>query len=219
MNEMNFEQARFNMIEQQVRPWNVLDQRVLDVMAAVPREHFVPARYRALAFADVSIPLNNHQVMMHPNVEGRLLQALALHLDDNVLEIGTGSGYLTACMARLARRVVSVEIFPEFTEAARQKVRAYGTPNIQLHTGDAANGWGEHQYDAIAITGSLPVLPDLWGQHLTLGGRLFVVVGGAPIMEATLVTRLAENEWATESLFDTDLPPLINSERPVKFAF
>jgi len=219
MSQIDFEQARFNMIEQQIRPWDVLDQRVLDIIAKTPREDFVPSPYRNLAFADVEIPLGHGQVMLSPKVEGRLLQALVLHPADSVLEVGTGSGYLTACLAQLGDRVVSVDIIPEFIPAAQSKLRRHGIKNVTLHVGDAAPGWGELRYDAIAITGSLPDLPERWLQQLKIGGRLFVVVGEPPVMEALLVTRLGEREWTRESLFDTELPPLLNVSKPVVFEF
>lgn len=219
MSEIDFEQARFNMIEQQIRPWEVLDQRVLDVLAQVPREDFIPARYRRLAFSEVNIPLGNEQIMMTPKIEGRLLQAIAVSPSDRVLEIGTGSGYLTACLARLAAEVSSVDIFPMFIEAARQKLKAHGIQNTQLHTGDAAQSWGNRSYDIIALTGSLPRRPETWPRQLTRRGRLFVIVGQSPIMEALLITRVSEEEWTEESLFDTDLPPLLNAEKPSAFEF
>lgn len=217
MSEINFEQARFNMIEQQIRPWEVLDQRVLDVIGQTPREDFVPPRYRNLAFADMRIPLGHGQVMMNPNIEGRLLQALRIQPSDSVLEVGTGSGYLTACLARLGSHVTSVDIFADFTESAQQKLTRHGIKNIRLHTGDAARGWNG-RYDAIALTGSLPELPESWRQCLNLDGRLFVILGNPPVMDATLITRTGEQEWFEESLFDTEFPPLINASRP-KFTF
>jgi protein-L-isoaspartate(D-aspartate) O-methyltransferase len=215
----NIEQARFNMIEQQVRPWEILDQRVLDVMTRTPREEFVPPRYRRLAFADVAIPLGHEQVMMIPKVEGRLLQALALQTSDHLLEVGTGSGYLTACLARLSASVVSVDLIPEFVQDAQRKLRAQRLDNVILHVGDAAQGWGEQRYNAIALTGSLPRVPERWRQQLSIGGRLFVIVGEPPIMEALLITRLGEQEWTQDSLFDTVVPPLLNASRPVAFEF
>jgi protein-L-isoaspartate(D-aspartate) O-methyltransferase len=219
MSEMSVEQARFNMIEQQIRPWEVLDQRVLEVMSTVPREDFVPPRYRQLAFADVAIPLGRGQVMMAPKIEARMLQALGVQSSDRVLEVGTGSGFITACLARLGDTVVSVDILPEFTQAARLKLPFHSIKNVILHTGAAAYGWGDQHYDVIAITGSLPTPPEQWPKQLTLGGRLFVVVGEPPIMEALLITRLSEHEWTTDSLFDTELPPLLNVTRPVVFEF
>lgn len=219
MTAINIEQARFNMIEQQIRPWEVLDQRVLEILTQTPREEFVPARYRNLAFADVRIPLGHDQFMMNPNLEGRLLQALALTPTDRVLEIGTGSGYLTACLARLAGSVVSVEIQPEFTEQARANLRKQGIQNVRLETGDAARDWGDAPFDAIVLTGSLPILPDSWRQRLALNGRLFAVIGEEPIMEAVLVTRINEQQWHQESLFDTELTPLLNFTKPAVFQF
>ncbi len=219
MTAFNFEQARHNMIEQQIRPWEVLDQRVLDVLARVPREDFVPERYRKLAFSDLAIPLGHGEFMLKPNVEGRILQALAVRANDRVLEVGTGSGYLTACLARLAASVVSVDIVPDFTESARVKLKAHGLGQVALHTGDASGGWGEHRYDAIAVTGSVAAVADHWRQSLSLGGRLFIVVGQPPVMEALLITRLGEREWLRESLFETELPPLRNAAPPKIFEF
>ena len=222
MTETNLEQARYNMIEQQIRPWEVLNQRVLDVLTEVPREDFVPERYRRLAFADVRIPLGHEQVMMNPNLEGRLLQALALHPNDHVLEIGTGSGYLTACLARLGRQVSSVDIFPEFTERARQLLQQHGMTNVRLETGDAAQGGsgaGEQRFDAIAITAALPMVSNSWRELLNVGGRLFVIVGAPPVMEALLITRPSEQDWLTESLFETELPYLLNSVPTPEFEF
>ena len=219
MTAFNFELARHNMIEQQIRPWDVLDQRVLDVIASVPREDFVPQRYRKLAFGDVAIPLGHGEVMLKPNVEGRILQALAVRPTDHVLEVGTGSGYLTACLARLAASVVSVDIVPDFVEAARQKLKTHRLSNAALHVGDASRGWGEHRYDAIAVTGSMATVADHWRQSLSLGGRLFVVVGQPPVMEALLITRVGEREWVRESLFDTELPPLRNAAPSRIFEF
>ena len=219
MTAIDLERARFNMIEQQVRPWDVLDQRVLDTLASVPREDFVPERYRRLAFCDVRIPLGHGQVMMNPNVEGRLLQALALQPGDTVLEVGTGSGFLCACLARLSGRVDSVDLFAEFTEGAGQSLRRHGIANVGLYTGDAVHDWGTRAYDAIALTGALPFLPDSWRLRLSIGGRLFAVLGKPPIMEAILVTRLAEQEWSRESLFETELPYLIGASPNTDFEF
>ncbi|NJN46749.1 MAG: protein-L-isoaspartate O-methyltransferase [Candidatus Competibacteraceae bacterium] len=219
MSEVDIEQARFNMIEQQIRPWDVLDDRVLEVMTNTPREDFVPSRYRNLAFSDVAIPLGHGQVMMHPNVEGRLLQALNPGPNDTILEVGTGSGYLCACLARLGARVLSVEIFPEFTAAARSKLQHHGFTNVQLESGNAVQGWSENRYEVIAVTASLPVLAERWRQQLTLGGRLFVVIGAAPIMEALLITRTGEQTWLRQSLFDTELPPLIDPSASRAFEF
>ena len=219
MTAFNFELARHNMIEQQIRPWEVLDQQVLDVIASVPREDFVPERYRNLAFGDIAIPLGHGEFMLKPTVEGRILQALAVQPTDHVLEVGTGSGYLTACLARLAASLVSVDIVADFTEAARQKLKTLGVHNVTLHTGDASRGWGGHRYHAIAVTGSVATVADHWRQSLSLGGRLFIVAGQPPVMEALLITRLGEQEWIQESLFDTDLPPLRNAAPVKRFEF
>jgi protein-L-isoaspartate(D-aspartate) O-methyltransferase len=212
---MNLEQARFNMVEQQVRPWEVFDQRVLDRLTEVPREDFVPPAFRNLAYADIQIPIGHGQVMLPPSIEGRLLQALGIRKQDSVLEIGTGTGYLTMVMASLANHVTSVDIFPELQRLAEHQLE-----NVSLQAGDAARGWSKNgPFDAIAVTGSLPNLPDAFPEALTLGGRLFVVLGQAPVMEAALITRMGEKEWSREGLFETVIPPLLNSEPRPKFTF
>ena len=219
MTAFNFELARHNMIEQQIRPWDVLDQQVLDTLAQLPREDFVPARYRNLAFGDIAIPLGQGEFMLKPNVEARILQALALRPTDQVLEIGTGSGYLTAGLARLAGAVVSVDIVPDFVETARRQLKAHGFDNVALYVGDASCGWSERRYDAIAVTGSVPTVAEVWRQSLNLGGRLFIVAGQSPAMEALLITRIGEQEWVQESLFETELPQLRNAAAPKVFEF
>ncbi len=218
---VDFEQARFNMIEQQIRPWEVLDQRVLDVIAATPREAFVPEKYQTtLAFSDISIPLEHDQYMLPPKLEGRLLQSLALRPTDTVLEVGTGSGYLTACLARLAARVLSVDIFADFKNSTERKLAAQGINNVDLKTEDVAAGWkAEEQFDAVVVTGSLPVLHEGFHRSLTMGGRLLVIVGKPPIMETLLITRVGPDQWAQESLFDTAIPPLLNAPEPMPFRF
>ena len=220
MNPTETEQARFNMIEQQIRPWDVLDQRVLDVMKNIPRERFVPESCRSLAFADTNIPLGHDQVMMPPKLEGRLLQALAIKPDDTVLEIGTGSGYLTACLASLGKQVTSIDIMPEFTAAAGEKLEALNIRNVSLETADAAAGIeSETRYDVIAVTGSLPSLQQQFQRNLEIGGRLFIITGSLPIMEASLITRVDEHNWAGESLLETCIPPLLNASKPQNFIF
>jgi len=220
MNQMNLEQARYNMIEQQIRPWDVLDDRVLGVLSATPREEFVPAQYRALAFTDICIPLANEQCMMPPKLEGRLLQSLAILPDDEILEIGTGSGYLTACLARLGRSVHSIDLFPDFTEAARERLAQHTIDNVTLETGDAGAGWdSDNRYDVIAVTGSLPLLHQGFRALLKPNGRLFVIVGQPPIMQALLITRVGDQEWNSESLFETAIPALQNAPRPENFKF
>ena len=219
MTAFNVELARSNMILQQIRPWEVLDQRVLDTLARLPREEFVPKQYRQLAFSDVALPLGHDAVMLKPAVEGRLLQALALRPTDQVLEVGTGSGYLTACLAQLVTSVVSVEIVPELAESAQTQLKAHGVHNVLLHTGDASQGWGQQRYDAIAVGGSVAEVTEVWRHSLKLGGRLFMVVGQPPVMEALLITRVGEQEWVQESLFDTLLPPLHNAAPVPIFVF
>ena len=215
---MNLEQARFNMIEQQIRPWDVLDDRVLEVLSATPREAFVPEKYRALAFSDICIPLPHDQCMMPPKLEGRLLQSLALQSTDSILEIGTGSAYLTACLAGIGQRVHSIDLFEDFTDAARSKLDSHNINNVTLESGDAAAGWpGEQRYDAIAVTGSLPTLHQGFHTLLNPGGRLFVIVGKPPIMQALLITRVGEQEWNHESLFETSIPPLLHAPEPPAF--
>ena len=212
---MDFDQARANMVEQQVRPWDVLDAQVLQLFASIPREDFVPVRYRKMAFADLAIPLDNDQCMMKPVVEGRLLQALELQADETVLEIGTGSGYLTACLASLGRHVTSIDIVQEFTTTAGSKLTDQGITHATLETADVANGINtSEQYDAIAVTGSLPLLQKQFHESLKIGGRLFVITGKLPIMEALLITRIDDNNWSQESLFETCIPPLEHATRP-----
>ncbi len=218
MMDVNLEQARFNMIEQQIRPWEVLDQAVLDLLMRVPREDFVPPRYRNLAFADMNISIGHDQVMMAPKVEARLLQALDVQPDDTVLEVGTGSGYLTALLAHLGHHVYSVEIFEDLSASAGERLAAHDLDNVTLETGDAARGWSRHApYDVIVPSGSVPVLEEVWKQDLAPDGRLFAIVGEPPVMNARLVTRVAEDEWASEDLFETLLPPLVNAPRPQRF--
>ena len=216
---MNFEQARFNMIEQQIRPWEVLDERVLDLFMAIHREDFVPPTSRQLAFSDICLPIGHGETMMSPKVEGRLLQSLQIHPTDRILEIGTGSGYLTALLARSGSQVVSVDIHADFTRAAGARLENAGFRNVRLETGDAVSGWGDDQYDAIAVTGSLPELQGRFQRQLRPGGRLFVILGTEPIMEACLITRRGDKAWSTESLFETSIAPLIGAEPGPRFVF
>ena len=219
---MNHERARDNMIEQQIRPWNVFDQTVLDTIAAVPRDVFVAPQYANFAYCDTAISLGHGQFMLTPNVEGRLLQTLALRGGESVLHIGTGSGYLTACLAKLARHAHSVDSVPDFTQVAVQRLAGLSIDNVTLETGDACNGWAqEKRFDAIIISGALPLIPNTYRTQLTIGGRLFAIVGehGQPIMEAQLVTREGRDRWCTESLFETCTSYLVNSVWPSKFTF
>lgn len=217
---MDFAQARFNMVEQQIRPWNVLDQHVLDMLLEMRREDFVPAAYRNLAFVDMEIPLGHGEVMLTPKLEARIIQELAIKKTDKVLEVGTGSGYMTAMLARDAHHVYSVEIVPEFKALAEEKLRAHGVHNVTLEQGDAAHGWNRHgSYDVIVLTGSVPVLPGTFFASLNQGGRMFAVVGDAPVMEGKLVTCLDEGACRTTVLFETCVPPLHNALQPQRFAF
>lgn len=217
---MNFERARFNMVEQQVRPWEVIDERILSQMEAIQREDFVPVKYRKLAFADLSIPLPHGEFMMRPTVEGRMLQAIALDEDDTALEIGTGSGYITACLAGLCKRVCSVEIHEDLHRDAAGRLQEKDIQNVELFHGDAMSGWQPEQaHDVVVVTGSVPVVPEAFLGWVNPGGRLFVVTGESPAMEARLLTRLGVSDWSEESLFETDLPRLINSEPPPVFEF
>lgn len=217
---MNFDRARFNMVEQQVRPWEVLDSAILDLLGRVHREDFVPVRYRKLAFADLSIPLAQGQSMMCPKVEGRMLQSLGIKEDDTVLEIGTGSGFITACLSGLARRVVSVEIFEELHLEAEIRLRDKHMHNVELFVGDVMNGWQpDLAHDVVVVTGSVPEVPESFRGWVNPGGRMFVVTGESPAMEARLLTRVGITDWREESLFETDLPRLVHAEPPAGFEF
>lgn len=217
---LSYENARFNMVEQQVRPWRVLDAKILNLVGSLPREMFVPDNYKGLAYADIEIPLGDGQMMMFPRVEGRLLQALNIQPEDTILEIGTGSGYLTACLAKLGNTVISQEINPVYTEQARARLAALDINNVQLRTTDSLSDDIESGlFDAIAVTGSLPEIPENFKQRLNIGGRLFIVVGESPVMTAYLVTRTGENVWETDALFETDIAPLTNASVSKKFVF
>lgn len=217
---MNFEHARFNMVEQQIRPWEVLDGRVLELLETIQREDFVPVRYRKLAFADIDIPLDCGQVMMRPKIEARMLQALDIQPDETVLEIGTGSGFATACLAGLAKHVVSVEIHEALHREAAAKLADKGVRNVELFVGDAMGGWQPEQaHDVVVVTGSVPELPEAFLGWVNPGGRLFVVRGQSPAMEALLMTRVGVTEWTVESLFETDLPALENAAPAPEFTF
>jgi len=216
---MDFEQARFNMVEQQVRTWEVLNQKVLDLLFAVRREDFVPPAYRALAFADLEIPLGDGERMWTPKMEARVLQELELKGSESVLEIGTGSGYLTALLARLAGEVVSVEINPRLLVEGRAHLASAGVRNARLQGGDGARGWGAETYDAIVLTGSTPVLPDAWLKQLKPNGRLFGVVGDPPAMTARLTRWTAPGAIVHEDLFETVIAPLKNAPQPARFVF
>ena len=217
---MDFEQARFNMIENQIRTWDVLDQAVLDSIAAVKREDFVADEYRSLAFADMRIPLGHGEAMLTPKLEARLLQECGLSPGDDVLEVGTGSGYVTALLCNLAGTVVSVEINPEFTATARARLEAAQFGHAVLEVADAANGWEQAApYDVILLTGSVPELPDTFKRQLKIGGCLLAVIGEEPVMATTRITRVSENDYAASVLFETCIPPLHNVPRRERFVF
>jgi protein-L-isoaspartate(D-aspartate) O-methyltransferase len=216
---MNIEAARNQMIEQQVHTWDVFDERVLNAMREVKRELFVPAAFRDVPFADSMIPLPRGQTMLPPKIHGRILQALELKPGDVTLEVGTGSGYLTACLGQLCSRVRSLEIVAELADQARTTLLAAAANNVAVETSDATRLDEVAAYDAIAVTGSLPVYDERFQRALKIGGRMFVVVGTSPIMEAWKVTRLGEREWQRESLFETVLDPLVNAPRMSQFVF
>jgi protein-L-isoaspartate(D-aspartate) O-methyltransferase len=217
---MNFDQARANMVEQQIRPWEVLDQAVLDLLYVVPREEFVPSAWRSLAFADMEIPIGEGERMMAPKIEARIVQDLAPRKHERVLEVGTGSGYLTALFAHRAAHVHSVEIRPALAAFGRENLARHGADNVTLEVGDAARGWPTRApYDAIVLTGSTPVLPRALLDQLAPGGRLLAVVGEPPVMVARLVTCTAPGAFRTVELFDTLLAPLVNAEQAPRFRF
>jgi protein-L-isoaspartate(D-aspartate) O-methyltransferase len=214
------ETARFNMIEQQIRTWEVLDGAVLDLLKQVPREAFVPEQYAGLAFADLEIPIGHGQFMLSPKMEARIVQALEIRKTDKVLEIGTGSGYLTALLATLAKQVYSVELFDELSQKAQTLLTRQGIHNVKLEAGDASQGWPANApYDVIVFTGSLPVSPEQVLPSLAVGGRLFVVIGEPPVMAATMIERVSADSFKRDVLFETCLPALINAPQPERFTF
>jgi protein-L-isoaspartate(D-aspartate) O-methyltransferase len=217
---MNFDQARQNMVENQVRPWEVLDGRVLSVLGSVRREDFVAPAHRQLAFADVCLPIGHDEVMMKPIMEGRVLQALALKPEDHVLEIGTGSGFLTACMANLAAHVTSVDIHADFTATAGQRLQAAGISNVKLATGEAINAWQpQGTFDVVVVTGAVYRIPDRFLGWLKPGGRLLAIRGESPVQQVVLLTNEGNGRYQEESLLETDLPYLANAEPPRRFVF
>lgn len=216
---MNIDSARQQMIAQQVRAWTVLNPAVLEVLSAVPREEFVPGPYESLAFADTEIPLGHGEFMMTPTVEGRVLQALELDRNAHVLEIGTGSGFLTACLAKLSGTLTSVDIHEDFVRSAARKLANIGMENVEFRTMDATRELTDDRYDAIAVTGSIETFDPRFADALRPGGRLFVVVGSPPVMEARLVRRTGDSEWRSENLFETTLGPLVHGTLPPQFVF
>jgi protein-L-isoaspartate(D-aspartate) O-methyltransferase len=225
MQPMDVEKARFNMVEQQVRPWDVLDQSVLDLLFVVKREDFVPPAYRALAFSDMEIPLrvegvDTGECMWAPKLEARILQEIAVKPHETVLEIGTGSGHLTALLAHKAHHVVSVEIDPRLAAFGAANLARAGVHNVRLESGDASRGWTSRApYDAIVVTGSLPLVPAALRSQLKIGGRLAAVVGADPVMSAEIITRVSDASFDASRLFETWLKPLRNAEQPSSFRF
>lgn len=224
---MNIEKARFLMIEQQIRPWDVLDLDVLELLVIVKREAFVPLAYRALAFADSEIPLSHGESMLTPKLEARILQELAVKKHENVLEIGAGSGYMAALLAYKARHVTTVEIEPELKALAEKNLADYGVSNVDVVQGDAAQGFnGANQanpanslYDVIVVSGSLPVVPEALLAQIKVGGRMFVIAGNAPAMTAQIITRTSDISYSTVNLFETIVKPLRNAVAPSQFKF
>jgi protein-L-isoaspartate(D-aspartate) O-methyltransferase len=216
---MNIDFARHQMVDQQVRGWEVYDSAVLAVMQQLPREQFVPLGFETIAFADTEIPIGHGQSMMTPALEGRLLQSLKLDKSHDVLEVGTGSGFLSACLGRLAHSVTSIDIYQDFLDSAAANLADTGIDNVELLHMDALQELPDGLYDAIAVTGSVPVFDPRYVMALKPGGRLFVIIGEAPVMDARLVERIGDNDWRSETLFETELAPLVNVVTPTAFSF
>jgi protein-L-isoaspartate(D-aspartate) O-methyltransferase len=222
---MNLEQARFNMIEQQIRTWDVLDTDVLELLMVVKREAFVPPAYLSMAFVDAEIPLALGENMLQPKLEARILQSVAAKKHEQVLEVGAGSGYMAALLAYKSRHVTTVEIVPELAAMAKANLAAYGVDNVDVEQGDAASGWllnsekGKPYYDVIVVSGSMPTLPQALMQQLKAGGRLFVVTGEAPVMSAQIITRMSDIGFSTVKLFETVIKPLHKVVQPSHFTF
>jgi protein-L-isoaspartate(D-aspartate) O-methyltransferase len=217
---MNIEQARFNMIEQQIRPWNVLDQDVLDLLVVVKREDFVPPAYKALAFVDTDIPLPGGESMFSPKVEARILQEVQVKKHENVLEIGAGSGYMTALLAHKARHVTSVEIAPELKAMAEANLAKAGVSNVTVELGNGAQGWSAGApFDVIVISGGLESLPEAFLKQVKVGGRIAAIIGEAPAMTAQVITRVSDTAYDTVKVFETNVKLLSDAAVHSKFAF
>ncbi|MBL1140679.1 MAG: protein-L-isoaspartate O-methyltransferase [Proteobacteria bacterium] len=217
---MDIEQARSNMIEQQIRPWEVLDLDVLGLLNEIHREDFIPDNYRELAFADINIPIGHDQATMTPKVEARLLQSLKLKSNETVLEIGTGCGYLTTLMAKSAKQVVSIDIYPDFITSANDKIIKTGLTNIELESADVYSLLEQKdKYDVLVLTASLPKMDERFLNLLNDNGRLFAIIGDSPAMEACVVSKQNSSDYTIESIFDTELPALIGSEQKEVFEF
>ncbi len=219
---MNLEQARRNMIEQQIRTWDVLDLDILQTLVAVRREAFVPTAYQALAFVDTEIPLPQGENMLSPKLEARLLQEASVQKHESVLEIGAGSGYMAALLSHHAKQVITVEIVPELKALAEKNLANYGIGNVSVALGDGARGWtgsGSQPFDVILLSGSLPIMPDAFLHQLSIGGRILAVIGEAPVMSACMMTRVSDDAWDTVKLFETSIKALRNAEKPSAFRF
>jgi protein-L-isoaspartate(D-aspartate) O-methyltransferase len=219
---MNIEKARFNMIEQQIRPWDVLDQDVLDLLVIVKREAFVPTAYKSLAFMDTEIPLDGGEHMFAPKLEARIMQEMGIKKHEQVLEVGAGSGYMAALLAYKARHVTTVEINPALKAMAEKNLYDYGVTNVDVALGNGALGWpldAEATYDAIVISGSLPVLPDSFLKQIKIGGRIFAIIGESPAMSAQIITRVSDAAYSTIKVFETDVKPLRDALTPSHFKF
>ena len=218
--EQTLEHFRNNMVVQQIRPWYVLDDKVLDLLYEIRREEFVPAAYRQAAFVDMEIPLGHGQVMLAPKMEARILQELQIKKTDKILEVGSGSGYMTALLAHLGGHVYSVEILPELKSMAEANLKTHNITNVTLEQGDAAHGWPKQEpYDVIVITASTPVLPDSFKNSLNPGGRLFAIIGEDPVMDGELITCVAPGQFNVKKVFETSTPALINAAQTNRFSF
>ncbi len=217
---MNIEQARFNMIEQQIRPWNVLDPDVLDLLVVVKREHFVPDAYKSLAFSDSKIPLGGGESMLTPQVEARMLQEVAVKKHENVLEIGAGSGYMAALLAHRARHVTTLEIVPELKAMAEKNLAAAGVTNVTVELGNGAEGWAQGApWDVIVVSGGLETLPEAFLKQVKVGGRIAAIVGHAPVMSCQVVTRVSETAFDTVKVFETNVKLLSQLAPASRFTF
>jgi protein-L-isoaspartate(D-aspartate) O-methyltransferase len=217
---MDLNIARFNMVQQQIRPWGVLDTNILDLLSTVPREHFVLPGFEHLAFCDAAIPIGYGQVMLPPKIVGRMLQALQLDNQETILEVGTGTGYMTALLACLAKKVISLEIIPELSQQAGELLKTLESRNIQLEVGDAASGWlPAAPYDVIVFTGSLPYVPTVLREQISIDGRIVAIIGNQPVMSVVLLTRVGKDRWVERRLFETVVPPLINAPQMEQFQF
>lgn len=220
--QTDFLQARYNMMEQQIRPWDVLDQNVLNLVNTTPRELFIPPEYKNLAYADIKIPIGHDQYMLEPRVEARLVQSLEISKLDNILEIGTGTGYTTALLAQLGRSVTSVDYYDDFLDQAAFRLKSLNIHNVSLHQGCAAHGWdagSAYEFDAILINGTLPSIPDSYKQLMNRSGRLLAFTGAEPTIAVIRIRRVGENDWHSETLFEANAPQLLNTECPASFVF